>query len=309
LLDYVQTPYFTDALTKKEKGIISEEVKMGKNNPGHKLYYGMNNALYKKDKRKVLVTGEVEDVKGTTTEELQMVFDTFYHPQNMFLVITGNFNPAEAVAIVKENQSKKEFIEYKEPVVKREKEPRGVNEEYKEIECNVEIPKVKIAYKMPLEVFGDIDIMTLNIYLSVIMRNNFGSTSLLREELLEKELVTSIGSSRDIFNGLVTLEVGFETKYPTEVIPIIKEKMENLSLTKEEIKRRVRANIAALINDYDDIEYVNSDICDGLILYNKVFDNMYDIYNSLKLKEAKEIIEKIDLTDSTTVVLVPFKEE
>ena len=102
------------------------------------------------------------------------------------------------------------------------------------------------------------------------MRNNFGSTSLLREELLEKELVTSIGSSRDIFNGLVTLEVGFETKYPTEVIPIIKEKMENLSLTKEEIKRRVRANIAALINDYDDIEYVNSDICDGLILYNKV---------------------------------------
>ena len=61
--------------------------------------------------------------------------------------------------------NKKEFIEYKEPVVKREKEPRGVNEEYKEIECNVEIPKVKIAYKMPLEVFGDIDIMTLNIYL------------------------------------------------------------------------------------------------------------------------------------------------
>jgi hypothetical protein len=199
-------------------------------------------------------------------------------------------------------------VEYKEPIVKREKETSGVNEEYKEIECNVEIPKVKIAYKMPLEVFGDIDIMTLNIYLSVIMRNNFGSTSLLREELLEKELVTSIGSSRDIFNGLVTLEVGFETKYPTEVIPIIKEKMENLTLTKEEIKRRVRANIAALINDYDDIEYVNSDICDGLVLYNKVFDNMYDIYNSLKLKEAKDIIDKIDLTDCTTVVLVPFKE-
>ena len=52
---------------------------MGKNNPGHKLYYGMNSALYKKDKRRNLVTGEVDDVKGITTEELQMVFDTFYH--------------------------------------------------------------------------------------------------------------------------------------------------------------------------------------------------------------------------------------
>ena len=307
LLDYVQTPYFTDALTEKEKGIICEEVKMGKNNPGHKLYYGMNSALYKKDKRRNLVTGEVDDVKGITTEELQMVFDTFYHPKNMFLVITGNFNPDEAVAIVKENQNNKEFIEYKEPIVKREDETRGVNEEYKEIECNVEIPKVKIAYKMPIEVFGDIDPMLLNVYLSIVLRNNFGSTSLLREELLEKELVTSIGASRDIFNGLVTIEVGIETKYPTEVIPIVKEKMNNLTLTKEEIKRRIRANIAALINDYDDIEYVNSDICEGLVMYDKVFDDMYDVYNSLKLSVAKEVIDKIDTSDSTTVLLVPFK--
>ena len=307
LLDNVQTPYFTDALTEKEKGIICEEVKMGKNNPGHKLYYGMNSALYKKDKRRNLVTGEVDDVKGITTEELQMVFDTFYHPKNMFLVITGNFNPDEAVAIVKENQNKKEFVEYKEPIVKREDETRGVNEEYKEIECNVEIPKVKIAYKMPIEVFGDIDPMLLNVYLSIVLRNNFGSTSLLREELLEKELVTSIGASRDIFNGLVTIEVGIETKYPSEVIPIVKEKMNNLTLTKEEIKRRIRANIAALINDYDDIEYVNSDICEGLVMYDKVFDDMYDVYNSLKLSVAKEVIDKIDTSDSTTVLLVPFK--
>ena len=307
LLDYVQTPYFTDALTEKEKGIICEEVKMGKNNPGHKLYYGMNSALYKKDKRRNLVTGEVDDVKGITTEELQMVFDTFYHPKNMFLVITGNFNPDEAVAIVKENQNNKEFIEYREPIVKREDETRGVNEEYKEIECNVEIPKVKIAYKMPIEVFGDIDPMLLNVYLSIVLRNNFGSTSLLREELLEKELVTSIGASRDIFNGLVTIEVEIETKYPSEVIPIVKEKMNNLTLTKEEIKRRIRANIAALINDYDDIEYVNSDICEGLVMYDKVFDDMYDVYNSLKLSVAKEVIDKIDTSDSTTVLLVPFK--
>lgn len=308
LLDYVQTPYFTDKLTAKEKGIICEEVKMGKNNPSHKLYYGLNNALYKNDKRRNFVTGDEKDVKGTTTEELQLVFDTFYHPKNMFLVITGNFNPHEAAAIVKENQNNKEFIPYKEPVVKNEKEPRGVNEEYKEIECNVEIPKVKVAYKMPVSTFGDIDPMLLNIYLSVILRNNFGATSLLREDLLEKELVTSIGAGRDIFNGTVTIEVGFETKYPSEVIPIVKEKMANLELTKEEIKRRIRANVAALINDYDDIEYVNSDICDNLVLFGKVFDDMYDVYNSLKLKEAKEIISNIDLTDCTTVVLVPFKQ-
>lgn len=309
LLDYVQTPYFTKDLIEKEKGIICEEVKMGKNNPGHKLYYGMNNALFKNDKRKFLVTGEVEDVKATTVEELQDIYDTFYHPQNMYLVITGNFNPYEAIGIIKENQAKKEFPPYRNPVIKEYKEPRDVNEEYKEIEANVEIPKVKICYKMPKQVFGDIEEKLLNIYLSIILRNNFGSTSYLREELLEKELVVGIGAGREIFKDVVTIEINIETKYPSDVIPIVKEKMENLSLTQEDLKRRIRCNIASLINDFDDIEYVNTDIAEQLITYGKVYDDMYDKYKGLKLKEALEIIKNIDLSNSSTVLLVPFKEQ
>ncbi len=309
LLDYVQTPYFTKDLIEKEKGIICEEVKMGKNNPGHKLYYGMNNALFKNDKRKFLVTGEVEDVKATTVEELQDIYDTFYHPQNMYLVITGNFNPYEAIGIIKDNQAKKEFPPYKEPMIKEYKEPSSVNEEYKEIEANVEIPKVKICYKMSKQVFGDIEEKLLNIYLSIILRNNFGPTSYLREELLEKELVVGIGAGREIFKDVVTIEINIETKYPKDVISIVKEKMEKLSLTQDDLKRRIRCNIASLINDFDDIEYVNTDIAEQLITYGKVYDNMYDKYMGLKLKEALEIIKNIDLSNSSTVLLVPFKEE
>ncbi len=308
LLDYVQTPYFTKKLIEKEKGIICEEVKMGKNTPGHKLYYGMNQALYKKDKRRNLVTGEVEDVKATTVEELSNIYNTFYHPKNMILVITGNFNPYEALGIIKDNQAKKKFIEYKNPITKKEKEPITVNEEYKEIEANVEIPKVKICYKMPKSIFGQIDEKLLNIYLSIILRNNFGVTSDLREELLERELVVAIGAGREIFKDVVTIEINVETKYPDEVIPIIKDKMNNLTLTQEELKRRIKCNTAALINDFDDIEYINTDIVDQLITYGKIFDDMYDKYNNLKFKKAKEIIDNINLDNSSTVLLIPFKE-
>ncbi len=308
LLDYVQTPYFTKELIEKEKGIICEEVKMGKNNPGHKLYYGMNQALYKKDKRKNLVTGEVDDVQATTVKELETVYKTFYHPANMFLVITGNFNPNEAVGIVKENQARKEFPKYLNPVKKREKEPSTVNVKYQEIEANVEIPKVKICYKMPKSLFKKYNDRLVNIYLSIILRNNFGSTSYLREELLENELVVAIGAGREIFGNTVTLEINMETKYPSEVIPKIEEKMHNLTLNEDDLQRRIRCNIAALINDYDDIEYVNSDIGDQLVTYNEVADNMYEIYNNLKLDEALDIIKLIDLNNSSTIVMVPFKE-
>ena len=224
LLDYVQKPYFTKELIQKEKGIICEEVKMGKNNPGHKLYYGMYKALYKNDKRKNYVTGDIEDVEATTVKELETVYNTFYHPANMFLVITGNFNPSEAVGIVKENQARKKFPQYLKPVRKKVKEPTSVNVKYQEIEANVEVPKVKICYKMPKKLFKKYDERLINIYLSIILRNNFGSTSYLREELLENELVVAIGASREIFGDIVTLEVNMETKYPSEVIPKKKRK-------------------------------------------------------------------------------------
>ena len=307
LLDYVQKPYFTDKLIEKERGIIIEEVKMGKNRPGHKLYYGMNKALFKKDKRRNLVTGEVKDVKKITTEQLKLVFDNFYHPENMFMVVTGNFDPEEASRIIKENQSKKTFIKYKNPVRKFDKEPKTVNKEYEEIECNVEIPKGKLCYKMPISIFGDIDQMILGIHLGAILRNNFGNTSLLREELLEKKLVTMVGASSDIDKGLLVIEISFESEHVEEVLEILKDKMRHLEINKEDIIRRRRANIASLINGFDDIEYVNSDISYQLIVFDKIYDNMFELYNNTSIEIAENIIKKLDLSNNSTVILVPYK--
>ena len=76
----------------------------------------------------------------------------------------------------------------------------GVIKDYIEVEANIEIPKVKMGFKMDIDSFGDIDPMLLNVYLSVILRNNFGATSLLREELMEKENQEEIVEFEEISN-------------------------------------------------------------------------------------------------------------
>jgi hypothetical protein len=87
----------------------------------------------------------------------------------------------------------------------------------------------------------------------------------------------------------------------------VKEKMSNLVLNEDDLKRRIRCNIAALINDYDDIEYVNTDIADQIITHGEVCDNLYELYNNLNIGEANRIINNIDLNNSSTVLLVPFR--
>ena len=47
--------------------------------------------------------------------------------------------------------------------------------------------------------------------------------------------------------------------------------MNNLEINEEQIKRRRRANIASLINDYDDIEYEEDDEDDKLIWENNQY--------------------------------------
>jgi len=308
LLDYVQTPYFTKELVEKEKGIIVEEVKMGKNNPGHKLFYGMNKCLFKKDKRRNLVTGEVDDVLNTTVEELRSVYDNFYHPENMFLIITGNFKAEEALRIIEDNQKSKMFIKYKEPKVILEEESREVNKEFEKIEANVEIPKLKISYKMPYYLFKEYDKATLHAYLNLICVCNFGGISDFREFLIDNQLVNFIRANAEIFNDVVTIDITVDTRDPENVINIIKEKVKCLFVSDDDLLRRKRCNVASLIKDLDDIEYVNTDIAYQLVSYDKLITNMFDIYNNLNMNDLKNIMNKMDFSNNSTVMLVPFEQ-
>ena len=84
--------------------------------------------------------------------------------------------------------------------------------------------------------------------------------------------------------------------------------MKTLVLNEDDLNRRKKCNIAALINDFDDIEYVNTDIAEQLITHGDVADNMYELYNNLSLREANDIITKLNLDNCSTVLLVPYKD-
>ena len=142
LLDFVMTPYFTKKMVQNEKNIIVEENKMDLDNPGNQLYYGMFQNVFKLDKHRNFITGTEEDILATNLEDIELVFDAFYHPKNMFLVITGNFNPYEVISFIKENQDGKELKPYKKPKLKKMKEPSKVVEAYEEKKANVEIPSM-----------------------------------------------------------------------------------------------------------------------------------------------------------------------
>jgi len=89
LLDFVTTPYFTPETVQKEMGIISQEIRMGDDQPFHQLYYGLLDALYRDHNVKVEIAGTVETIAEIDADILYRCYRTFYNPANMLLVLCG----------------------------------------------------------------------------------------------------------------------------------------------------------------------------------------------------------------------------
>jgi predicted Zn-dependent peptidase len=308
LLDYVETPVITPELVKKEAGIIKEEVKMGANIPSQKLFYAAYNNTFHNDKHKNRVTGSEEDVAKITSQDLLSAYNNFYHPTNMFIIITGNFNPYEMAAMIKENQSLKKYNKYLIPKIVNDSEDISVVKPYQEIMANIEIPKLALLYKIPRRDFKGIsDDKILNIYLRIILNANFGPTSDFKEDLMEKELITFLGFDVTYIGNYVIIEINCETKYPHELIKILKDKMHDLNITSERLRRRIKCNIANFISTFDDIEFINNEIQDNIICYGKIYPDLYNILLNLDLDIAKKVIKQINLDNLAITVMLPEK--
>lgn len=312
LLDFVQTPCYTAKMIEAEKGIITEEVKMCEDNPLALLSYSLYRNLFAKYKYTSFVCGNVNDVKNTTLKHIESAYQAFYHPSNMFVIITGNFNHEEALAIIEENQAKKEFTSSPDIKIKKSKEPNKVVKVYEEIPANVEVEKVNIGLKIPLSNFAKLNISDIerDILINIIVNSNFGRTSEIKERLTSGNIITDgIVASKYITDDYLIIELAAETPYPQRYISIMKEKLKDITITKEELDRKKRVAISNYILSFDDIEETSYNIQSDLINYGKVNYDIYDIYNNLDYSKALDVAKKINDKNMAIVVLTPKKDK
>jgi hypothetical protein len=97
-----------------------------------------------------------------------------------------------------------------------------------------------------------------------------------------------------------------ESEYPEEVLELIREEMSNIKITVEEIKRVSKVNIANFILHFNDIVTVTEDIQDDIISYEKIEENILNIYKNLNEKTANDIVKKIDLTNEAVYLIENF---
>lgn len=298
LLRFVTHPYFTDQNVKKEKGIIAEEIKMYRDYPDYKLEMRLRENIYKNHSRRLDIAGGVSDINKITKEDLYNCYNGFYIPSNMFILVTGNFDPDIALEIIRNelDSNKKSKI----PKIKKTSEQIKVNKDKDVIKGNIEIPKVAIGLKVSTKDMKMAD-FELSLYLNMLTTIMFGDSSLFKERVSEKKILNDLSVGWENLDDISTFYIQAASIKPDDLICEIINEFNSINIDEESFNRIKKVWIARKIRAVDDIEAMADSMCYDLIKYGKVIPNKIDIIKNMKLKILKDIIKKIDFKNYSVV--------
>ena len=261
LLDFVQSPYFTEETVNKEKGIIGQEITMYDDQPSWRLYFGAIENMYHKNPVKIDIAGTIESIDKITAQHLYTCYHTFYHPSNMLLFIIGAVNPQEMMDFVRQNQASKTFA----PVTPIERffesEPTDVAIKHRTLQMDVQKPKVYVGLKAREVSLQGKAMLKHELAMDIAMELLFGRTSAFYERLYDEGLVDETYDAGFMLeHGYGFALIGTDTHAPQRFIEEVKKELARLStglaLKESDVAREKRKQIGSMLRQFNYIEFI-----------------------------------------------------
>ena len=283
LLDYVQSPYYTDETVAKEQGIIGQEIRMYDDNPGWKLFFNYINCLYKNHPVKKEIAGTIESISQITADYLYKCYNTFYNLSNMALVLVGNVDIDECVKVIESSIKNNE--PFTEPIKKiYPDEPKEIQMTYVEREMAVAMPMFMMGFKDNDVNLNGEQILKKNIEITLLLRMLFGKGSDIYKKLYDLNLINKSFS----YDYTVQADYGFsalegESRDPERVYEIIMEEIDKLKengLNEEDFERTKKVLWGQYIRSHNDIEDYAVTFLQMLFVGCDYFD-YYQVYKTV----------------------------
>ncbi len=184
LFDFVSKPLFTEENVKKEKDIISQEIKMYDDDPDWKIYFNMLKNMYFEHNIKNDIAGTVDSIKNITHKALYENYNNFYNYENSVIVCAGDFDRKELYSSILENLKLNEKDNNVKKILFNEKDE--IANGFIAEKMNIERTMFNFGIKDVFKKFSISDrILSVKILLDIIC----GESSELYERLYEKRLI------------------------------------------------------------------------------------------------------------------------
>ncbi|MCI9552699.1 MAG: insulinase family protein [Acutalibacter sp.] len=306
LLDFVQSPYFTEETVAKEQGIIGQEIKMYDDQPGWRVFFNYLQAMYHCHPVRNDAAGTVESIAQITPEYLYRCYDAFYNLNNMILVLVGRFEVEKVLELCDK------MLKLQRPVhVKRvlPNEPSSVVKAQIKQRLSVAMPVFQFGYKdTSTAQRTEADLAAVGVLLEVMASD----ASPLFRQLLDSGLVNEASFSYQYFEGTgyATLMFGGESRDPEAAVTFIQAEAARLKaqgIPEDAFERAKRSlygeSVSALNNPVEIADWITDLTFSGLELFTYI-----DALAELSLDQVEKKLELLDDEKSVCSVVLPLSE-
>ncbi len=300
LLNLVQQPYFTDENVEKERGIITQEIKMYLDDPGTRVFYNCMEGIYYNNPARIDIAGTVESIQKIDKELLYRCYNTFYNLNNMVLSIAGNFDPDEALRICDELLICKEDPEIDVIVPD---EPYQIKEKKVVQKLACAMPLFQLGFKIPYPENTLKDYLAFNIMLETALGDSSEFYSRLYDEgVINDSFGVGVSKGRGFFVPVICGIANDPDRVADEVIKELSE-IKSKGLSHESVNTSIKMTYGELFS-FDNAEKVARSGMMAQFEDRDIF-SAAETAASLTYEDAMEMLNRLDLDNYCLSVIEP----
>jgi predicted Zn-dependent peptidase len=322
LLEFVEGGSFAPEKVEKERGIIEQEIRMCRDDPGWISYMGLLESLFARHPLRIDIAGSPESIRSIDVAALERCYRTFYSPANMILFVIGDLDRDEVLRFVAESSAfargerrpgpkgrgsrKEEAAGEIRRVYPVEVLPVARQEFRKEME--VAQPKLLLGLKEVNAPDSGRPFLERELVTEFALDVLFGRGSDGFQRLYEEQLVLDdFGASYQAAAGVGYAAVGGETPRPEDLRMAIGREIERVAaagIPPADFDRQKRKFIGMFIRHFNSLEYIAANYTyvrfHGVDLFEAV-----DALGAVRREAVEARIRELAMAPRAASVIVP----
>lgn len=302
LLNFVQSPYFTEATVQKEQGIIGQEIRMYDDSPGWRVMFNMLEAMYHCHPVRIDIAGTVESIAEINAELLYKCYETFYNPANMFICIAGNVDTERVLNQIEKSIKNKKPVEITRGAFN---EPDCVVSNYVEQKLAVSMPMFCLGFKQ--KIASPYRRLKSKVCVNLLLDIICGDASPLYARLMNEGLINDDFDCEYFYgNGYAAVIFEGESYSPERVAEEIKAEIERLR--NEGIDKKLFSAIKSgaygnMIRKFNSVEALATQLTECAMCDYDLFEEI----RLLKTASYDDVMKRLDVFCNENAVLSVIK--
>lgn len=302
ILNCIYSPVFTNENLEKLKKTIYQEIRGKENN----RFFHENIEVLKNIFHKVhfhSTGGTIEEVKKTTIEDIKLCYESFYQPNNQFIIVAGNFDKEKVLNTISEETKELNIPKHKIQKINI-KEKQEVKKKVGQIFFPTPTSYLEVTYKVPINHLSNIEKLKLDFYIHYFFDMNLGVTSPLYKKLVKEKIITTgINRSNRTINDFLLISIGAYTDKKEHLKEQIIKTIKNITIDKEIFELDKKNTILDIILREENLSSVIGPLIGNIIDFDYPYPDTVEDIKKLNFEEYKKMIFSLDFSNYTITTI------